>query len=47
MRSQWLKDETVKQGCPVDYAERLLASSPKPGQMTLYVGKQSGGRRVI
>ena len=36
MRSQWLKDETGKQGCPVDYAESLLVTSPKPGQMTLY-----------
>jgi hypothetical protein len=32
MRSQWLKDETGKQGCPVDYAESLLIASPKPGK---------------
>ncbi|MFA5017362.1 MAG: hypothetical protein WC504_07435 [Methylobacter sp.] len=36
MAAQWLKDETGKQGCSVDYAESLLVSSPKPGQMTLY-----------
>jgi hypothetical protein len=29
-------DETGKQGCSVEYAESLLVSSPKPGQMTLY-----------
>ena len=29
-------DETGKQGCSVDYAERLLVTSSKPGQMTLY-----------
>ena len=34
--SLWLKDETGKQGCSVDYAESLLVTSPKPGQMTLY-----------
>ena len=36
MAAQWLKDETGKQGCSVDYAESLLVTSPKPGQMTLY-----------
>jgi hypothetical protein len=34
MAAQWLKDETGKQGCSVDYAESLLVTSPKPGQMT-------------
>ncbi|MGZ8164243.1 MAG: hypothetical protein ACXW04_01900 [Methylobacter sp.] len=37
MAAQWLKDETGKQGCSVDYAESLLVGSAKPGQMTLYV----------
>jgi len=37
MAAQWLKDETTgKQGCSVGYAESLLVTSPKPGQMTLY-----------
>jgi hypothetical protein len=36
MAAQWLKDEDGCQGCTVDYAESLLVSSPKPGQMTLY-----------
>lgn len=36
MAAQWLKDEDGKQGCSVDYAESLLVTSPKPGQMTIY-----------
>ncbi|MFI3198256.1 MAG: hypothetical protein QX196_08050 [Methylococcaceae bacterium] len=36
MAAQWLKDETGKEGCSVDYAESLLVTLPKPGQMTLY-----------
>jgi hypothetical protein len=36
MASQWLKDETGKQGCTFDYAESLLVLAPKPLQMTLY-----------
>jgi hypothetical protein len=30
MAAQWLKDETGKQGCTVDYAESLLVTSSKP-----------------
>lgn len=36
MAAQWLKAETGKQGCSIAYAESLLVTSPKPGQMTLY-----------
>ncbi len=36
MAAQWLKDKTGKEGCSVDYAESLLVTSPKPGQMALY-----------
>ena len=36
MAAQWLQDGAGKQGCSIDYAESLLVSNPKPGQMTLY-----------
>jgi hypothetical protein len=36
MAAQWLTNETGKQGCSYEYAENLLVSSAKPGQMTLY-----------
>lgn len=36
MAAQWLKDEDGCQGCTFEYAENLLVTSPKPGQMTIY-----------
>ncbi len=36
MAAQWLKNESGNQGCSIDYAESLLVSTPKPGQMALY-----------
>ncbi|MDP3905405.1 MAG: hypothetical protein Q8Q40_15735 [Methylococcaceae bacterium] len=36
MAAEWLKDATGQQGCSVEYAESLLVSTPKPGQMTVY-----------
>ena len=36
MAAQWLKNEDGKQGCSVDYAESLLVTSPKTGQMIIY-----------
>ncbi|MEQ1635236.1 MAG: hypothetical protein ABL903_01015 [Methylococcales bacterium] len=36
MAAQWLNDASGRQGCSIEYAESLLATSPKPGQMTLY-----------
>ncbi len=36
MAAQWLKDETGKPGCSIEYAASLLVTSPKPGEMTLY-----------
>ena len=36
MAAEWLKDDTGKQGCSIDYAASLLVTSPKPEQMTLY-----------
>jgi hypothetical protein len=48
MAAQWLNDETGKQGCSVDYAESLLVSSAKPGQMTLYVTAENwGGKELL
>lgn len=34
--AQWLKDTSGNQGCSLDYAESLLVSTPKPGQLALY-----------
>jgi hypothetical protein len=36
MASEWLTDENGKQGCSVEYAESLLVTAPKTGQMTIY-----------
>jgi len=36
MAAEWLKDANGKQGCSIEYAESLLVSDPRPGQMTLY-----------
>jgi hypothetical protein len=36
MATQWLTNETGRQGCSYEYAENLLVKSAKPGQMTLY-----------
>lgn len=35
MAAQWLKDANGQEGCSVAYAESLLVTSPKRGQMTL------------
>ncbi len=41
MAAEWLKDTNGKQGCSIEYAESLLVSNARPGQMTLYVTEET------